>query len=211
MEQSLITNRSMNIVLYGVLQITDTFLLPVNDSDSLEACFFGAETLIIYTHLHFDSIRRIVLHVRLRTHPLALGLVLHKQQNPIWRTSGSFSACLSDLVCIAPYYVDRRLKTREMNVAQQILALDARYNSYRVPNSPQYRECAQLYSQNKLKMMILFRSLICKRSFSFLHLTGTLYIRRRSQLLRENAKKEVGFVRREGLNVYPMHDQLYST
>ncbi|XP_032221552.2 WD repeat-containing protein 13 isoform X2 [Nematostella vectensis] len=44
-----------------------------------------------------------------------------------------------------------------MNISQQILALDARYNAYRAPNNPQFR---------------------------------TLYIRRRSQLLRENAKKE---------------------
>ncbi|XP_054718052.1 WD repeat-containing protein 13-like [Uloborus diversus] len=42
-------------------------------------------------------------------------------------------------------------------VWQQVLALDARYNTYRTPNNPQFR---------------------------------TLYIRRRSQLLRENAKQE---------------------
>ncbi|KAL5018934.1 hypothetical protein ScPMuIL_004656 [Solemya velum] len=42
-------------------------------------------------------------------------------------------------------------------VWQQVLALDAKYNAYRTPNSPQFR---------------------------------TLYIRRRSQLLRENAKSE---------------------
>ncbi|PRD35757.1 UNVERIFIED_CONTAM: Wdr13 [Trichonephila clavipes] len=42
------------------------------------------------------------------------------------------------------------------SVWQQVLALDARYNTYRTPNNPQFR---------------------------------TLYIRRRSQLLRENAKQ----------------------
>ncbi|XP_013417512.1 WD repeat-containing protein 13-like [Lingula anatina] len=42
-------------------------------------------------------------------------------------------------------------------VWQQVLAVDARFNAYRVPNNPQFR---------------------------------TLYIRRRSQLLRENAKEE---------------------
>lgn len=29
---------------------------------------------------------------------------------------------------------------RKMNISQQILALDARYNAYRVPNNPSYRE-----------------------------------------------------------------------
>lgn len=51
----------------------------------------------------------------------------------------------------------RTVSELKMNLSQQILALDARYNAYRVPNNPSYR---------------------------------TLYIRRRNQLLRENAKKE---------------------
>ena len=28
----------------------------------------------------------------------------------------------------------------KMNISQQILALDARYNAYRAPNNPQYRK-----------------------------------------------------------------------
>lgn len=59
-----------------------------------------------------------------------------------------------------------------MEAAQQILALDARYNSYRMTAFPQHSKTAQC--------IVVTSS----------HVLGTLYIRRRNQLLRENAKLE---------------------
>ena len=72
-----------------------------------------------------------------------------------------------------------------MNVAQQILALDARYNAYRAPNNPQHRKLFFFQHFERFEKICSHLS-----SLSNSHL-GTLYIRRRSQLLRENAKKEV--------------------
>ena len=56
-------------------------------------------------------------------------------------------------------------------MAQQILALDARYNSFRMSAFPQHSES-------------YYNHVICKCAL----ILGTLYIRRRNQLLRENAK-----------------------
>ena len=41
-----------------------------------------------------------------------------------------------------------------MNVAQQILALDARYNAYRAPNNPQHRKLNFL-SLYRLSMSVI--------------------------------------------------------
>ena len=60
-----------------------------------------------------------------------------------------------------------------MEVAQQILALDARYNSFRMSAFPQHSTKSDFAELGHVPY----------RSF-----TGTLYIRRRNQLLRENAK-----------------------
>ena len=44
-----------------------------------------------------------------------------------------------------------------MNISQQILALDARYNAYRVPNNPQYRKYSSLIAAFKYKLCIYMR------------------------------------------------------
>jgi len=43
----------------------------------------------------------------------------------------------------------------KMNISQQILALDARYNAYRVPNNPQYRKYSSLKADFKCRTLYL--------------------------------------------------------
>jgi len=43
----------------------------------------------------------------------------------------------------------------KMNISQQILALDARYNAYRVPNNPQYRKYSSLKAAFKCRTLYL--------------------------------------------------------
>lgn len=60
-----------------------------------------------------------------------------------------------------------------MNISQQILALDARYNAYRVPNNPQYRKYSSLKAAFKcrtLYLMYLFEYFVATFSILFCQL-----------------------------------------
>lgn len=60
-----------------------------------------------------------------------------------------------------------------MNISQQILALDARYNAYRVPNNPQYRKYSSLKAAFKcrtLYLMYLFEYFVVTFSILFCQL-----------------------------------------
>ena len=130
------------------------------------------------------------------------------------KTGASFRAFrvpLHDLVSVASTKDGGRQQQEwlRMNISQQILALDARYNAYRVPNNPQYRKYFKTKSRfqyvaihshaNYVSVSLIASNLnlfktnvndLSQLISTFLD-SGTLYIRRRNQLLRENAKKEV--------------------
>lgn len=65
------------------------------------------------------------------------------------KTGGSFRALLHDVVVAEREQrwraeQEQLITKKKMNISQQILALDARYNAYRVQNNPQYRKCNAL-------------------------------------------------------------------
>lgn len=69
---------------------------------------------------------------------------------------------------------------------QQIFALDARFNAYRAPGNPNFSMPTFL-----IWFVNLFNYLKITHLWQLLNISETLYIRRRSQLLRENAKFKV--------------------
>lgn len=62
--------------------------------------------------------------------------------NAPWRDwyEQRFCVVLHDVVVAEKNCYGGPVIDRKMNISQQILALDARYNAYRVPNNPSYRE-----------------------------------------------------------------------
>lgn len=78
---------------------------------------------------------------------------------------------------------------------QQIFALDARFNAYRAPNNPNF---SKYFDLNNIKTFYIntlsndYHFTLIQLIYSFYFtISETLYIRRRSQLLRENAKFKV--------------------
>lgn len=81
-------------------------------------------------------------------------------------------------------------------VWQQALALDAKFNAYRTPSNPQFSKIIDLYVTDFLKDKLIWFYVQCGSILFCLHehfhvLSETLYIRRKSQLLRESAKSGV--------------------